>query len=159
MLRDRPQRQCRKEGEAADDEDDADEKDHEKEAIRRQCPGGAGHQPLGAKRARYRQDGYDDEVAADKHRKGERQIVEPRIRVKTGERASIGGGPRRKGIEHLRKAVRAIIPQGRQAGPGHARCRRQPENGERHAEQRNHGHLDFGCRDLLADEFRGTADH
>src|SRR4030088_1808789 len=159
MLDDRAERERREEGETADDQDDADDQADEQAAGGRQRAGGRRDRLLARQGARQRHRRDDHEEAADEQRTGERKIVEEGVAGEPGERRAVIAGCRGEGIEHFGKAVRA--------GIGHRRHRRRQHHGhrgpaeihQRQHQDREHRHLDLAGLDLLADIFRGTADH
>src|SRR5262249_7265704 len=123
MFDDGPKRERREEGEAADDQDHADDQADEQSARGREGACRRRDRLLGGERAgdRHRRD--DHEEAAHEHRGCAGEVVERDVAGETREGRTVIGGLRREGIEHLREAVRA--------GVGHRGHRRRVDHGDR----------------------------
>src|SRR5882757_8093924 len=93
VLDDRPERQRREEGEAADDQDHADDEADEQAAGGRERAGRCRNRFLGRQRARDRHCRHDHEEAADEHRAGKGQVVEEGVAGEARKgRAVVAGG-------------------------------------------------------------------
>src|SRR6202167_2139196 len=159
MLDDRSERQRREEGETADDQDHADHEADEQATGGRQRASGGRNRLLARERACQRHRRHDHEEAADEHRARQGQVEEEGVAGEAGERRAVIARRRGIGIERLGKAVRSGI-----CHRGHRRRIDDGDGGPAQIHQRQHQdgehrHLDFARLDLLADIFRGAADH
>src|ERR1700716_769059 len=109
LLEDGSQREGRKEGECADDEDHADEKADEQGPVGGKRAGAGRHHFLSGERTRQGEDGDDLEEAADPHRGSPRGVVVEGVARQARKRASVVCGRRRELIEDLAKTVSARV--------------------------------------------------
>jgi hypothetical protein len=123
------ERERREIGEAADDQDDGDEKPDEEPAMRREGARRCRHDLLGGERAGDRQHRHDHQEAADQHREAQRRIVEERVGAQPGEGAAVIAGGGDIGVERLAEAVRSGIGE-----PGEPR--RHDDGDRREAQHR-----------------------
>src|SRR5215470_14235496 len=159
VLDDRAERQRREEGEAANDEDNADDEADEQPAGGREGAGGSWNRLLLGKRSRNRHCRHDHEEAADKHRHRAGQIIEEDVAGEAGEGRAVVAGLRRVGIQHLGEAMRTGIGNRGNRGRIDYGDRGPAEIHQRQHEDGEHRHLDLARLDLLADIFRRAADH
>ena len=159
LLDDRAERECREEGEAADDHDHADNEADEQTARGRECAGRCRHRFFGGERAGNRHGRDDHPEPADAHRDRAGEIVEHRVGAEPGESGAIVAGLRGVRVEDFGEAVR----------PGIVHCgdRRRHQHGDggpaeihqRQDEDGEHRHLDFLRLDLLSHVFGRAAHH
>src|SRR3984957_838906 len=159
MLDDRPERQRREEGETADDQDHADEEAYQQAAGGRQRAGRRRDRLLAGQRACQRHRRHDHEEAADEHRTRQGQVVEEGVAGEAREGRAVIAGRRGIGIEHLGEAVRSGIGHRRHRRRQHHRDSGPAQIHQRQHQNGEHRHLDLARLDLLADIFRGAADH
>ena len=159
MLDDRSERQCREEGEAADDQDHADHEADEQPARGREGAGGSRHDLLGRQRAGNRHGRDDHPEAADQHGDGAGDVVPERVAGQAGEGRAVVAGLRGVGIEHLGEAVRARVRHRGDGRGDHDGGRRPAQIHQRQDQDGEHGHLDLPGLDLLADVLRRAPDH
>jgi hypothetical protein len=95
------------------------------------------------------------------HRAGEHQVVEVGVAREPRERTAVVPGGRREGIEDLREHVRRPLGRNRTclSRGGQHRDRREAEDRRGEDEDRDRGEFDVAALDLLAQVFRGSADH
>src|SRR5712675_1929797 len=159
VLDDRTERERREEGEAADDQDHADHQADEQAARGRQRAGRRWDRFLARQRARQRHRRHDHEEAADEHRTRKGHIIEEGVAGEAGEGRTVIAGRRGIGIEHFSEPVRARVGHRRHRGRQHHGHRGPAQIHQRQHQDGEHGHLDLARLDLLADIFRGAADH
>lgn len=141
MLHYRPERQCRKKVQRADQQYGADQECNESAARYGERARTRGGHLLSCKRSCHRQDRDDHQEAANQHRKSQGDVVPGRIGAQSGERAAVVGGAGTVGIEDFTQAMRPGIVQSCQSplarhGPGG-----KSEDGDGEHQQRQHGHL------------------
>src|SRR5882724_4999472 len=159
VLGDRAKRERREEGETTDDQDDADDQADEQATRRRQRAGRRRNRLLAGERTRKRQRRHDHEEAPDEHRTGQREVVEQGVSGQAREGRTVIAGRRREGVEHFGKAMRTGIGHRGHRGRQHDSHRGPAQIHQRQHQNGEHRHLDFARLDLLADIFRGAADH
>ncbi|MNO52896.1 hypothetical protein D3C76_433270 [compost metagenome] len=117
------------------------------------------HAALRGQAAGQRQ--YRDDVAeaTDQHGQADHQVVEHAVGAETGKGRAVVGGARGVGVQQLAETVGAGVAHrsGRpwQAGGDGA----QDQYADRHHQQGRHQQLHFPRLQLLAQVFRGAADH
>ena len=109
MLDDRSERERREEGQAADDQDHADDQADEQAAGGRERAGRWRNRFLLRERAGDRHGRDDHPEAADEHRDGAGDVVEERVAGEAREGRAVVAGLRGVGVEHLGEAVRPGI--------------------------------------------------
>ena len=114
MFLDRAEREGRKEGQAADDQNHPDQKADEKPAIGREGSSRGRHDLLARKRSRYREHRYDEEKTPDPHGEAKCRIPERRVGAEAREGAAIVAGGRNIGIKRFAEAMRAGIGEARE---------------------------------------------
>src|SRR5450759_3252250 len=115
MFRDWSESEGRKEGQAADDQDHADQKTDEKPAVGWEGSRRGRHDLLGRERPGDRQHRDDEEKAPHPHREPERRIPEWRIGAKPREGAAIVARRGNISIKRFAEAMRAGIGESREA--------------------------------------------
>src|ERR1039457_233997 len=170
VLRDRPQRKRRKEGQRRDDEYGPREQNHEQNAVRRHGPGGHWHAFLAGQVPSQSQRRNNHQKASDQHFQPQRQIEPWSVGVQPGHGAPIRPDSARVGVKNLAQSVGTAVAQ-----VGNRRARRVPIGMRRKVDQksgagddqvgrgrhyqRQHHHLDIFGFDALAQVFRRAADH
>src|ERR1700761_297817 len=100
VLDDGAERECRDEGEAADDQDDPDDEADEQAARGGERAHRRRDRLFLRKRSRDRHRRHDHEEAADEHRTRERQVVKEGVAGEPREGRAVIAGRRREGVQH-----------------------------------------------------------
>src|ERR1700730_3370534 len=110
LLDRRPERYGREIGQAAHDQDDADQQSDELRAVRRERAGRGGEQLLLCQRTGDGEQWDNKDEAPHQHRAGEGEVVIPDIGAEPGKGGGVIGSGRGERVEDLAKAVRGGAP-------------------------------------------------
>src|SRR5215470_10406489 len=89
MLDHGSERECRNEGQRANEDDDTDQEPDKERGVSRKRSAARRDDLLAGQRAGDRQDGDSEPVAPEQHRKSERRVVEGCVRRDSCERAAV----------------------------------------------------------------------
>src|SRR3954470_23543472 len=159
VLRDRAERECREEGERADDDHDGDEEADEERSVGGEGSGAGGDDLFVHHRAGDPERRNDHQEPADQHVGPEGQVPEAAIGVEAGERRPVVPGAARKRVEDLGEPVRPRVGERGHPGRHYRRPRRQCEDDEREDEDVEHQKLHLPRLDLLAEVLGRPPDH
>src|SRR5665213_245663 len=101
VLDDGAERERRKEGEGADNEDHTNEQRDEQRAGDRKSAGARGRDLLARQKSAERDHRYEEREAAEEHRRAEHRVVEVRGAREPRERAAVVAGGRRVRVQNL----------------------------------------------------------
>src|SRR3954468_2352285 len=159
VLRDRAERECREEGERADDDHDRNEEADEERSVGGEGSGAGGDDLFVHHRAGDPERRNDHQEPADQHVGPEGQVPEAAIGVEAGERRPVVPGAARKRVEDLGQPVRPRVAERGHPVRHYRRPRRQCEDDEREDEDVQHQKLHLPRLDLLAEVLGRPPDH